>query len=60
MIEYANYKIDGIWNDDLMQDDVKHKMINRITKAVHAYESGLCTVDETMAIINNPGAGITD
>lgn len=58
MIEFANYQIDSVWNNELMQDDVKYKMINKITSAIRAYENGLCTVHETMDIICNPGKGL--
>ena len=60
VIEYANYKIDQLYNNQDMQQNIKNRMINRITTAICMYETGVITVDETMQLINNPGAGIVD
>lgn len=60
MIQYFNYQTDKIWNNQDMDEKIKIAMIRKMTHAISAYENGLCTVDETMAIINRPGAGIVD
>lgn len=52
VVKYANYKIDSIWNNDLMQERYKNEKIETITRAVSALENDRITIDETMNLIS--------
>lgn len=52
VIKYANYKIDSIWSNNLMQERYKNDKINTITRAVSALENDRIAIDETMNLIS--------
>lgn len=51
VIKYANYKIDSILSNELMQERYKNNKINTITHAVSALENDRITIDEAMYLI---------
>lgn len=52
VIKYANYKIDSIWSNNLMQERFRNEKINNITRAVSILENDRITIDEAMKIIS--------
>lgn len=51
VIKYANYKIDSILSNELMQERYKNNKINTITHAVSALENDRITIDEAIYLI---------
>ena len=54
MIEYANYQIKKLEDDQEMNAGIKAELIRRIDRSIWMYTRGYITVDETMRIINSP------
>lgn len=51
IVGYANYRIDNISIDPVLDETTRNTAIKRIDKAVRAYETGALTVDEAMKAI---------
>ena len=52
VIEYANYKIDKIFESKTLTDTEKTDTIKRIDKAVNYCKTGYITIEETMKAIS--------
>ena len=52
--EYANYMKNEISNNDLMQNDIKQKALERIEQVVNARKRMFISIGETMEILSNP------
>lgn len=52
LIEYANYKIRQLKNNELMYYDVREKEIEKIERAVNYFQRGFIVIDEAIRIIN--------
>lgn len=52
LIEYANYKIRQLKNNELMYYDVREEEIEKIERAVNLFQRGFIVIDEAIRIIN--------